>query len=103
MPRGASARCAGARPAEPLGDFQLDAQALRPGRAGAGAAWGDGGPWDSPTRAEFPAGGHEADFAFRAPETEDRLRAAIASRLARGAALGVRRLEAGRAVRHGAG
>ena len=69
-------------PAEPFVDFQLYAQALRPGRAVAVAAYGDGGPWYIPTRAEFPAGGYEVDFAFCAPETEDLLRAAIASLLA---------------------
>lgn len=69
-------------PAEPFVDFQLYAQALRPGRAVVVAAYGDGGPWYIPTRAEFPAGGYEVDFAFCAPETEDVLRAAIAELLA---------------------
>jgi hypothetical protein len=46
------------------------------------AAKGDGGPGYIPTRAEFPAGGYGVDFAFCAPETDDRLRGAIASLLA---------------------
>ena len=46
------------------------------------AAYGDGGPWYVPTRAEFPAGGYEVDFAFCAPETDGQLRRAIASLLA---------------------
>lgn len=69
-------------PAEPFVDFQLYAQSLRPGRAVAVAAYGDGGPWYIPTRAEFPAGGYEVDFAFCAPETEGQLRRAIAELLA---------------------
>jgi hypothetical protein len=69
-------------PAEPFVDFQLYAQSLRPGRTVAVAGYGDGGPWYIPTRGEFPAGGYEIDFAFCAPETEDQLRAAIATLLA---------------------
>jgi hypothetical protein len=69
-------------PAEPFIDFQLYAQSLRPGRTVAVAAYGDGGPWYIPTRAEFPAGGYEVDFAFCAPDSDDRLRSAIATLLA---------------------
>ena len=69
-------------PAEPFVDFQLHAQALRPGRFVATAAYGDGGPWYIPTQSEFPAGGYEVDFAFCAPETDAQLRAAIAALLA---------------------
>ncbi len=65
-------------PAEPFVDFQHYAQSFPPGRAVAVAAYGDGGPWYIPTRAEFPAGGYEVDFAFCAPETEAQLRQAIA-------------------------
>lgn len=68
-------------PAAPFVDDPLNALAMRPGRAGAVAGSGDGGPWARPTRAEFPAGGQEVDFAFCAPETDDLLRGAIASRL----------------------
>lgn len=64
-------------PAEPFVDYQLFAQSLRPGQMVAVAAYGDGGPWYIPTKAEFPAGGYEVDFAFCAPETEGQLRAAI--------------------------
>ena len=45
------------------------------------AAYGDGGPWYLPTRAEYPAGGYEVDFAFCAPEAEALLRGAIAGLL----------------------
>jgi hypothetical protein len=69
-------------PAEPFVDFQLYAQSLRAGRTVAVAAYGDGGPWYIPTRAEFPAGGYEVDFAFCAPETEELLRGAMAELLA---------------------
>jgi hypothetical protein len=65
-----------------LVDYQLCAPAWRPGRAVAVAAKGDGGPGYIPTRVEFPAGGCGVDFAFCAPETDDRLRGAIASLLA---------------------
>ncbi len=65
-------------PAEPFVEFQLQAQALRPGRHVAVAAYGDGGPWYIPTQAEFPAGGYEVEHAFCAPETDELLAAAIA-------------------------
>ena len=68
-------------PAEPFVDFQIYAQSLRPGRTVAVAGYGDGGPWYIPTKGEFPAGGYEIDFAFCAAETEDQLRAAIATLL----------------------
>ena len=38
-------------------------------------------PWYLPTRAEYPAGGYEVDFAFCAPEAEALLRGAIAGLL----------------------
>ncbi len=69
-------------PAEPFVEFQHHAQALRPGRFVATAAYGDGGPWYIPTAEEFPAGGYEVDFAFCAPETDPLLRRAIAALLA---------------------
>ncbi len=69
-------------PAEPFVEFQLHAQALRPGKFVATAAYGDGGPWYIPTQGEFPAGGYEVDFAFCAPETDAQLRTAIAALLA---------------------
>ncbi len=68
-------------PAEPFVEYQLFAQEVRPGRDVAVAAYGDGGPWYLPTRAEYPAGGYEVDFAFCAPEAEALLRGAIAGLL----------------------
>ena len=64
-------------PAEPFVEFQLAAQALRPGESVAVAAYGDEGPWYIPTRIEFPAGGYEVDHAFLAPGTDEQLRAAV--------------------------
>lgn len=64
-------------PAEPFVDYQLRAQALRPGRAVATAAYGDCGPWYVPTRTEFPAGGYEVEYAFCEPGADDLLTNAI--------------------------
>ena len=64
-------------PAEPFVEFQLAAQAIRPERQVAVAAYGDGGPWYIPTREEFPAGGYEVEHAFCAPDCADLLDAAI--------------------------
>lgn len=64
-------------PAEPFVEYQLAAQALRPDRPVAVAAYGDCGPWYIPTRAEFPAGGYEVEHAFLEPAAEDTLLAAI--------------------------
>ena len=69
-------------PAESFLEYQLHAQSLRPGRAVAVAAYGDGGPWYIPTRAEFPNGGYEVEVAFCAPDTESQLHTAIAQLLA---------------------
>ena len=69
-------------PAEQFIDIQLYAQSLRPGRTVAVAGYGDGGPWYLPPRGEFPFGGYEVDYAFAAPESEDLLRAAVATLLA---------------------
>jgi hypothetical protein len=69
-------------PAESFLEYQLHAQSLRPGRAVAVAAYGDGGPWYIPTRAEFPHGGYEVEVAFCAPDTETQMHAAIAQLLA---------------------
>ena len=69
-------------PAEPFVEYQLRAQALRPDRFVATAAYGDGGPWYLPTRAEFPFGGYEVEHAFCAPATADRLMEAMARLLA---------------------
>ncbi len=64
-------------PAEPFVDYQLRAQALRPGRTVATAAYGDCGPWYMPTRTEFPAGGYEVEYAFCEPGVDDLLTNAI--------------------------
>ncbi|MBL9201770.1 MAG: hypothetical protein JNL39_14765 [Opitutaceae bacterium] len=64
-------------PAEPFVEFQVHAQARRPGKFVATAAYGDGGPWYVPVREEFAAGGYEVEFAFCAPETDAQLRGAI--------------------------
>ncbi len=68
-------------PAEQFLDIQLYAQSLRPGRMTAVAAYADTGPWYIPPRAEFPAGGYEVGVAFAAQDTEEQLRAAVASLL----------------------
>jgi hypothetical protein len=69
-------------PAESFLEYQLHAQSLRPGRPVAVAAYGDGGPWYIPTRAEFPNGGYEVEVAFCDPDTETQMHAAIAQLLA---------------------
>lgn len=69
-------------PAEPFVEYQLRAQALRPGKTVAVAAYGDGGPWYIPTAAEFPAGGYEVEYAFCEPATDDILSGAIRRLLA---------------------
>ncbi len=69
-------------PAEPFVEYQLRAQALRPGRPVVVAAYGDGGPWYIPTRAEFPAGGYEVEHAFCDAGAEDLLMGAITRLLA---------------------
>ena len=69
-------------PAEPFIEFQLEAQAIRGAEPVAVAAYGDAGPWYIPTRAEFPAGGYEVDYAFLAPGTADQIRAALNGMLA---------------------
>ncbi len=65
-------------PAEPFVEFQLRAQAMNLGRVVATAAYGDGGPWYLPTRAEYPAGGYEVENAFCASSTEAQLLDAMA-------------------------
>jgi hypothetical protein len=65
-------------PAEPFVEYQLRAQALRPRRPVAVAAYGDCGPWYIPTRAEYPAGGYEVEHAFFDASAEDLLMGAIA-------------------------
>jgi len=69
-------------PAEPFIEFQLEAQAIRGAEPVAVAAYGDAGPWYIPTRAEFPAGGYEVDYAFLAPGTADQIREALNGMLA---------------------
>ncbi len=69
-------------PAEPFIEFQLAAQAMRPGEPVAVAAYGDEGPWYIPTRGEFPAGGYEVEHAFLAPGTDEQMRSAMRELLA---------------------
>jgi hypothetical protein len=69
-------------PSEQFLDIQLYAQSLRPGRMTAVAAYADTGAWYIPPRSEFPAGGYEVDVAFAAQDTEEALRAAVATLLA---------------------
>jgi hypothetical protein len=69
-------------PAEPFIEYQLAAQAMRPGQPVAVAAYGDAGPWYIPTRQEFPAGGYEIEHAFLAPGTDDQIRDALRGLLA---------------------
>ena len=64
-------------PAEPFVEYQLRAQALRPGKTVAIAAYGDLGPWYIPTAVEFPAGGYEVEYAFCEPATDEILFGAI--------------------------
>jgi hypothetical protein len=69
-------------PAEPFIEHQLLAQALAPGRFVATAAYGDGGPWYIPNRAEYPKGGYEVSVAFCDPVVDDILTVAIRGVLA---------------------
>lgn len=57
-------------PAELFVHYQLRAQALRPDRFVAVAAYGDDGPWYVPTQEEYPAGGYEVSVAFCDPSIE---------------------------------
>jgi hypothetical protein len=68
-------------PAECFVEYQLRAQAMRPSRFVATAAYGDGGPWYIPVKEEYAHGGYEVSVAFCAPEIDDILTQGIASLL----------------------
>ncbi|MBI4623865.1 MAG: hypothetical protein HY736_11705 [Verrucomicrobia bacterium] len=69
-------------PGEMFVEYQLRAQALRPGSPVAVAAYGDGGPWYVPTKEEYPHGGYEVEAAFCGDEADELLTAAICRLLA---------------------
>jgi hypothetical protein len=60
-------------PAEVFVEYQLRAQAMRPDRFVAVAAYGDFGPFYVPTREEFPCGGYEVSMAFCADTIDGQL------------------------------
>ncbi len=64
-------------PGEMFVEYQLRAQAMRPGRPVAVAAYGDDGPWYIPTKAEYPAGGYEVSVAFCGADLDDLITAAM--------------------------
>jgi hypothetical protein len=64
-------------PAETFVDYQLHAQACRPDRLIATAAYGDGGPWYIPLERSFAEGGYEPSVANVSPMTEPAYRRAI--------------------------
>jgi hypothetical protein len=64
-------------PAESFVEYQLRAQALRPGGFVATAAYGDGGPWYIPTLEAFPHGGYEVSVANAAPSMDPALSAGL--------------------------
>ena len=70
-------------PAETFVEYQLNAQALRPDRFLATAAYGDGGPWYIPLRRSFNEGGYEPSVSFVSRETEPAYQKAIARLLER--------------------
>jgi hypothetical protein len=64
-------------PAESFVGYQFKAQAMRPGRFVATAAYGDGGPWYIPLREDYPKGGYEVGVANCADSIESILVAGI--------------------------
>ncbi len=60
-------------PAECFVEYQLRAQQIGAGRFVATAAYGDGGPWYVPVRAEYPKGGYEVSMANCADAVDDLL------------------------------
>ena len=69
-------------PAETFVDYQLQAQAARPDRPIATAAYGDGGPWYIPLQRSFAEGGYEPSVANVSPLTEPAYLRAIRELLA---------------------
>jgi hypothetical protein len=64
-------------PAESFVGYQLRAQELAGGRFVATAAYGDGGPWYIPLKADYPKGGYEVGVANCADTIEASLVAGI--------------------------
>jgi hypothetical protein len=60
-------------PGECFVEYQLRAQLLAGARFVATAAYGDGGVWYVPVKAEYPKGGYEVGVAFCAPSVDDLL------------------------------
>lgn len=69
-------------PGEMFVEHQLAARAQRPHRPVAVAAYGDGGPWYIPTRAEYPNGGYEVGVAFCREDVEGMISEAVRKLLA---------------------
>lgn len=69
-------------PAELFIEYQLRAQAMRPGRFVAVAAYGDDGPWYVPTLPEYANGGYEVSVAFCDPSVDAMLTQGIKRLLA---------------------
>lgn len=65
-------------PAETFVEYQLFAQQLVPDHFLAVAAYGDDGPWYIPLKRSFAEGGYEPSVAFAEPDSEDKLKEAIA-------------------------
>jgi hypothetical protein len=73
-------------PAETFVEYQLEAQAARPGKFLATAAYGDGGPWYIPRKRSFAEGGYEPSVALVSEDSEPAYRKAIADLLSVGRA-----------------
>ncbi len=69
-------------PGEMFIEYQLRAQAMRPGQPVAVAAYGDDGLWYVPTREEYSKGGYEVSVAFCREDVDAILTAAIQRLLA---------------------
>ncbi|MCS7167456.1 MAG: hypothetical protein RMI91_04305 [Gemmatales bacterium] len=65
-------------PAEAFVEYQLYAQSLVPKHFLATAAYCDGGPWYIPLKRSFEEGGYEVTVAFAEPDSEAKLKEAIA-------------------------
>lgn len=64
-------------PAESFVGYQLKAQEIAQGRFVATAAYGDGGPWYIPLKADYPKGGYEVGVANCADSIEESLLSGI--------------------------
>lgn len=70
-------------PSECFVEYQLAAQAGRPDRFVACAAYGDGGPWYIPTADAYPQGGYAVSVAWCAPDIDRILTTGIRTLLSR--------------------